>query len=114
MDFPFSLAPIKTTIVSEVGPGIWLADAPSEPHAPDAVEAISAPKAWCSDAYAKVASEGIQARGEIGMTWEHDMHLFLKRAKVTEATLGDADYHCKRFVQELERRVSAVPAGQQE
>lgn len=40
------------------------------------------------------------------------MRLFLKRAKVIEAALGDMNYHCERVVQELERRVGAVPAGQ--
>ncbi|MFM7737399.1 MAG: acyl-CoA dehydrogenase family protein [Alphaproteobacteria bacterium] len=47
-------------------------------------------KAYCSDAYRFVAGEGIQIHGGIGFTWEHDMHIYFKRAKSSEVTLGDA------------------------
>lgn len=46
-------------------------------------------KAYCSDAYRDVAGEGIQVHGGIGFTWEHDMHLYFKRAKGSEVTFGD-------------------------
>ena len=46
-------------------------------------------KAFCAEAYAKVAAEGIQIHGGLGFTWEHDMHLFYKRAKACEVALGD-------------------------
>ncbi|MFM8412571.1 MAG: acyl-CoA dehydrogenase family protein [Alphaproteobacteria bacterium] len=47
-------------------------------------------KAYCSDAYRFVAGEGIQIHGGIGFTWEHDMHIYFKRAKSSEVTFGDA------------------------
>jgi len=50
-------------------------------------------KAYCSDAYRFVSGEGIQIHGGIGFTWEHDMHLFFKRAKGSEVTFGDATWN---------------------
>ncbi|HVL82590.1 MAG TPA: acyl-CoA dehydrogenase family protein [Actinomycetota bacterium] len=55
--------------------------------------AASVAKAYCGDAYTRVASAGIQVHGGIGFTWEHDMHLYFKRAKANEMLLGDPTYH---------------------
>jgi alkylation response protein AidB-like acyl-CoA dehydrogenase len=53
-------------------------------------------KAWTSDAYTQVAGEGIQLHGGMGFTWEHDAHLYFKRAKADELTFGDATHHRAR------------------
>lgn len=50
-------------------------------------------KAYCSDAVFDVAAKSIQILGGIGFTWEHDAHLYLRRAKSQEIYLGDASYH---------------------
>jgi len=50
-------------------------------------------KAYCSDAYRFISGEGIQVHGGIGFTWEHDMHLYFKRAKGSEVTFGDATWN---------------------
>ena len=50
-------------------------------------------KAFCSDAYFQVASDNIQVHGGLGFTWEHDAHLYFRRAKSSELLLGDATYH---------------------
>ncbi|HSP98172.1 MAG TPA: acyl-CoA dehydrogenase family protein [Candidatus Dormibacteraeota bacterium] len=50
-------------------------------------------KAYTSDAYRFVSAEGIQIHGGIGFTWEHDMHLYFKRAKGSEVTFGDATHN---------------------
>ncbi len=50
-------------------------------------------KAYCSDAYRHVSGEGIQIHGGIGFTWEHDMHLYFKRAKSSEVSFGDATWN---------------------
>jgi alkylation response protein AidB-like acyl-CoA dehydrogenase len=60
---------------------------------PDASFAAATAKAAASDSYRRVAGEGIQVHGGIGFTWEHDMHLYFKRAKSTEFTFGDATYN---------------------
>jgi alkylation response protein AidB-like acyl-CoA dehydrogenase len=54
-------------------------------------------KAYCSDAYFHAAQETIQIHGGIGFTWEHDAHLYFKRAKSSEVLLGDATYHRERL-----------------
>ncbi len=58
---------------------------------------VSAAKARCSDAYIKVANEAVQMHGGIGMTDENEIGFFLKRARTTEMTFGDAAYHRNRF-----------------
>ena len=59
--------------------------------------AISIAKARCSNAFKLVGSEGIQMHGAIGMTDECDIGFFLKRAKVSEVTFGDADFHYEMY-----------------
>ena len=73
-----------------------------EADAPDRSLASSMAKAYVSDAYRKVAGDGIQVHGGIGFTWEHDMHLYFKRAKASEVTLGDATYHRELVAQSLD------------
>ncbi len=58
--------------------------------------AASMAKAYASDAGRKVAAAGIQLHGGIGMTWEHDLQLYLKRAKASEIAFGDATWHRER------------------
>ncbi|HLQ14731.1 MAG TPA: acyl-CoA dehydrogenase [Candidatus Eisenbacteria bacterium] len=73
-----------------------------EADAADRSLAASMAKAYVSDAYRKVAGDGIQVHGGIGFTWEHDMHLYFKRAKSSEVTLGDATYHRELVAQALD------------
>jgi len=58
-------------------------------------------KALGSDVYFHVAAENIQMHGGIGFTWEHDAHLYFKRAKASELFLGDASYHRERLATRL-------------
>jgi alkylation response protein AidB-like acyl-CoA dehydrogenase len=76
----------------------WAVDA----DAPDRTLAASMAKAYTSDAYRRAAGNGIQVHGGIGFTWEHDMHLYFKRAKASEVTLGDATYHRELVAQALD------------
>ena len=68
-------------------------------NVPEASLAASMAKAYASDAFRKVAGTGIQLHGGIGFTWEHDLHLYFKRAKSSEFTFGDATYHRERVAQ---------------
>jgi alkylation response protein AidB-like acyl-CoA dehydrogenase len=54
-------------------------------------------KAYASETYFHVAAENIQIHGGIGFTWEHDAHLYFKRAKASELFLGDGAYHRERL-----------------
>jgi acyl-CoA dehydrogenase len=65
----------------------------------DAAQLVSLAKARLSDAYCLIANEAIQLHGGIGMTDEHDIGFFLKRARATEMTFGDASYHRARFAE---------------
>ena len=58
-------------------------------------------KAVCSDAYFFAAAENIQIHGGIGFTWEHDAHLYFKRAKSSQLFLGDVAYHRERLAQRI-------------
>ena len=58
-------------------------------------------KAYASDVYFHVAAENIQIHGGIGFTWEHDAHLYFKRAKSSELLLGDASYHREHLAERI-------------
>jgi alkylation response protein AidB-like acyl-CoA dehydrogenase len=50
-------------------------------------------KAYCSEAYFRAAADNIQIHGGIGFTWEHDAHLYYRRAKSSELMLGTPSEH---------------------
>jgi alkylation response protein AidB-like acyl-CoA dehydrogenase len=58
-------------------------------------------KAYCSEAYFHAAAENIQIHGGIGFTWEHDAHLYFKRAKSSELLFGDPTYHRELLAQRI-------------
>jgi alkylation response protein AidB-like acyl-CoA dehydrogenase len=64
---------------------------------PQAAQFVSAAKARCADAFLLAGNEGVQMHGGIGMTDEHDIGFFLKRARAAEITFGDAAFHRERF-----------------
>jgi alkylation response protein AidB-like acyl-CoA dehydrogenase len=68
----------------------------------DATVASSVAKAFTTDGVAALAGEALQAHGGIGFTWEHDLHLYLRRAKVNEMLYGAAAEHYERLVSLLE------------
>ncbi|NUW42364.1 acyl-CoA dehydrogenase family protein [Nonomuraea rhodomycinica] len=59
---------------------------------PDPV-AVAVAQAWNGGVAVHVAEEALQLHGGIGMTWEHPVHLFLKRAKADEIALGTPGDH---------------------
>ena len=68
----------------------------------DATVASSVAKAFTGEGVAALAGEALQAHGGIGFTWEHDLHLYLRRAKVNEMLYGAAAEHYERLVSLLE------------
>ena len=66
---------------------------------PNRALAASMAKAWVSDSYKHATFEGVQIHGGIGFTWDHDMHLYFKRAKHGEIVYGDGDYHREKVAQ---------------
>ena len=59
--------------------------------------AAAACAAWCGPAFTHIAKETIQVHGGIGYTWEHDAHLYLKRAKSSELLFGSPTEHRARL-----------------
>jgi alkylation response protein AidB-like acyl-CoA dehydrogenase len=55
--------------------------------------ATSVAKAAAGDCQRLLGKEGIQIHGGIGYTWEHDMHLYVKRPKSLEPLFGSATTH---------------------
>ncbi|HVA03112.1 MAG TPA: acyl-CoA dehydrogenase family protein [Acidimicrobiales bacterium] len=74
---------------------------------PEAAVAASAAKVWCSDAARRVMASGLQVHGGIGFTWEHDLHLFLKRSQLDQVTFGDGAHHRERIARILRWRLEA-------
>ncbi|GII78561.1 acyl-CoA dehydrogenase [Sphaerisporangium rufum] len=62
----------------------------------DAPIAAAVAKAVCSDAGMAIAAEMVQIHGGIGYTWEHDAHLYFKRAASSAGLFGDADLYRER------------------
>ena len=56
-------------------------------------------KAYCSEAFIHAAKENVQIHGGIGFTWEHDAHLYLRRAKSSELLFGEPDRHRQRLAE---------------
>ena len=68
----------------------------------EAAAGSSAAKAYTADGVAALAGEALQAHGGIGFTWEHDLHRYLRRAKVNEMLYGAAAEHYERLVALME------------
>ena len=75
----------------------WFAAWAIDVESPEAALAASRAKASASDAAVFCAQSAIQVHGGIGFTWEHDLHLHLKRARSAAAQLGTAGWHRQRI-----------------
>ena len=67
--------------------------AASQDDAHELAVASSLAKVACSEAYLKAAADCIQIHGAMGFTWEHDAHLYFKRAKSSALLFGDPTWH---------------------
>lgn len=72
----------------------------------DAALLASIAKSYIGEAYARAAFENIQVHGGIGVTWEFDAHLFLRRAHFNAAYLGSVAHHREHIVRSLEGSLS--------
>ncbi len=72
----------------------------------DAATAVAVAQAFCSDVAVKAAEEAVQLHGGIGMTWEHPVHLYLKRAKANQIALGTPGAHRAQLATLLELPMS--------
>jgi alkylation response protein AidB-like acyl-CoA dehydrogenase len=74
---------------------------------PDADIAASTAKVWCGDASRRVMESALQVHGGIGFTWEHDLHIYLKRAQLDQLLFGRAQAHRERLAALLRPKVAA-------
>jgi alkylation response protein AidB-like acyl-CoA dehydrogenase len=65
----------------------------------DPALAVSIAQATCSAAFTRIAADTIQVHGGIGFTWEHQAHLYFKRATTDAALLGSAEQHRSRVAE---------------
>ena len=78
---------------------VWYAAWCADHDLPQLPVAASAAKAYSAEAVELCASTSIQVHGGIGFTWEHDAHLYWRRAKVDRVLLGDSAHHHARVAE---------------
>jgi alkylation response protein AidB-like acyl-CoA dehydrogenase len=66
-------------------------------YSPDGLKLARMAKGHAGGTIAAIASEALQIHGGIGMTWEHPLHLLLRRSRVLAATFGTAELHRRRI-----------------
>ena len=71
------------------------------PDLPELPVVAAVAQAYCSDAYVAVAADTIQLHGGIGFTWEHDAHLYFKRAWTSAELLGRPAEHYETIARHL-------------
>lgn len=80
------------------------------PDGEDQAVAASVAKMSCSEAFLQAALDNMRIHGGIGFTWEHDAHLYVRRAKATYLVFGTPDYHAQRLA-DLVTSSSHQPEG---
>lgn len=71
-----------------------IADGPDDAELPTAA---SVAKMACSEAFLHAALDSMRIHGGIGFTWEHDAHLYVRRAKSSQLTFGSPALHAQRL-----------------
>jgi alkylation response protein AidB-like acyl-CoA dehydrogenase len=69
--------------------------------APNAGELVSVAKCWIGPQATELIQDCVQLHGGIGVTWEHDLHLYLRRATVNRATYGTPEWHAERLATDI-------------
>jgi alkylation response protein AidB-like acyl-CoA dehydrogenase len=74
---------------------------------PDAAEIVSSAKAYVGESGAELLQECVQLHGGIGVTFEHDLHLFLRRVTLARTLFGTPDAHRRRVADLVARKETA-------
>jgi alkylation response protein AidB-like acyl-CoA dehydrogenase len=75
---------------------------------PDAAELVHAAKAFVGDYGAELVQDCVQIHGGIGLTFDHDLHLFLRRVTLDRALYGTPADHRQRLADIVEQRGAAA------
>jgi alkylation response protein AidB-like acyl-CoA dehydrogenase len=87
----------------------WYAACVADERRTELAEAAAIAKSYCCDAYFDCAANAIQLHGGIGFTWEHDAHLYFKRARATATLLGSPAWQRERLVRHFAAGAAATP-----
>jgi alkylation response protein AidB-like acyl-CoA dehydrogenase len=74
----------------------------------DAAELVHAAKAFVGDYGAELVQDCVQMHGGIGLTFDHDLHLFLRRVTLDRTLYGTPEDHRQRLADIVERRGAAA------
>ncbi len=88
----------------------WYAACVADENEAELAEAAAIAKSYCCDAYFECAASAIQLHGGIGYTWEHEMHLYFKRARATSLLLGSPAWLREQLLRALDLGAAAAPA----
>ncbi len=69
--------------------------------APEAADLVDAAAHWIGPHATELVQDCVQLHGGIGVTWEHDLHLYLRRVTVNRATYGTPEDHAERIAARL-------------
>jgi alkylation response protein AidB-like acyl-CoA dehydrogenase len=87
----------------------WYAACVADERPEELSEAAAIAKSYCCDAFFDCAANAIQLHGGIGFTWEHDVHLYLKRARATATLLGSPAWQRERLVRHFASGAAPTP-----
>jgi alkylation response protein AidB-like acyl-CoA dehydrogenase len=87
----------------------WYAACVADERREELAEAAAIAKSYCCDAFFDCAANAIQLHGGIGFTWEHDAHLYFKRARATATLLGSPAWLRERLVRRFAAGAASTP-----
>jgi alkylation response protein AidB-like acyl-CoA dehydrogenase len=79
----------------------WYAACVADEDSEELAEAAAIAKSYCCDAFYDCAASAIQLHGGVGFTWEHDVHLYFKRARASATLLGSPAWQRERLMRVL-------------
>jgi alkylation response protein AidB-like acyl-CoA dehydrogenase len=92
----------------------WYAACVADEQPGELAEAAAIAKAACSDAFFNCASNAIQLHGGIGFSWEHDAHLYFKRARAVSTLLGSPAWQREQLARLLADGAPVSQSGSRE
>jgi alkylation response protein AidB-like acyl-CoA dehydrogenase len=96
-------------VVEAARSAAWYAASVADERREELAEAAAIAKSYCCDAFFECAANAIQLHGGIGFTWEHDAHLYFKRARAAATLLGSPGWQRERLVRRFASGEAATP-----
>ena len=87
----------------------WYAACVAAEGSAELAEAAAIAKSYCCDAFFSCAANAIQLHGGIGFTWEHEVHLYFKRARASATLLGSPAWQRERLMRLIASGEAATP-----